>query len=61
MDSMNGRWRKSSYSGGNGGECVEAADAPGMILVRDTTNRDGGTLTFSVIAWRAFTGELKKA
>lgn len=61
MDSMNGRWRKSSYSGGNGGDCVEAADAPSMVLVRDTTNRDGGTLTFSAAAWRTFTGELKKA
>ena len=54
-------WRKSTYSGGNGGGCVEAADAPGMVLVRDTTNRDGGTLAFDVVAWRAFTGELKKA
>lgn len=61
MDSMKGRWRKSTYSGGNGGECVEAADAPDMVLVRDTTNRDGGALAFSAVAWRAFTGELKKA
>jgi hypothetical protein len=56
-----GTWRKSSYSGGNGGECVEAADVPGMILVRDTTDRDGGTLTFTVGAWQAFTGSLKSA
>lgn len=56
---MNGRWRKSSYSGGNGGECVEVADAPGVVLVRDTTNRDGGTLAFTADAWHAFIGPLK--
>lgn len=62
MDGMNDQaWRKSTYSGGNGGNCVEAADAPSMVLVRDTTNRDGGTLGFSAAAWRRFTGGLKKA
>jgi len=40
-------WRKSSYSGGAGNDCVETASGDGMILVRDTTNRDGGTLAFS--------------
>jgi hypothetical protein len=29
-----------------------------VILVRDTTNRDGGTLTFSAAAWHAFLGTL---
>lgn len=51
-------WRKSSYSGGNGGSCVEVA-ADGMILVRDTTDRDGGTLTFSAAEWQQFTSSLK--
>jgi hypothetical protein len=53
-------WRKSSFSGGNGGGCVETgvADA-GRVLVRDTTNRDGGTLTVPAGAWRAFTDGLK--
>lgn len=32
---------------------------PGVILVRDTTNRDGGTLTFAATAWRAFAAGLK--
>ena len=40
-------WRKSSYSGGASIDCVETASGDGMILVRDTTNRDGGTLAFS--------------
>ena len=55
-----GTWRKASYSGGNGGGCVEAADASGMVLVRDTTDRAGGTLEFGAAAWRAFTGALKR-
>ena len=29
-------WRKSSFSGGSGGNCVEVADHAGHILVRDT-------------------------
>jgi hypothetical protein len=30
-----------------------------VILVRDTTNRDGDTLTFTASAWQTFTGSLK--
>ena len=51
-------WRKSSYSAGNG-NCAEAATAPGSILVRDTTNRDGATLTIPAQAWRTFTTSIK--
>ena len=29
-------WRKSSFSGNNGGNCVEAGSIPGRVLVRDT-------------------------
>jgi hypothetical protein len=55
-------WRKATYSGGNGGDCVEAGVAEtGRVLVRDTTNRDGGTLTFTTAAWRAFATQLKHA
>jgi hypothetical protein len=51
---MESNWRKSSYSGSNGGECVEVAVA-GHVLVRDTTDRNGPVLTFTADAWRAFT------
>lgn len=54
-------WRKSSYSDSNGGNCVETAGDSGVILVRDTTNRDGGTLAFTAGAWEAFTAGLKFA
>lgn len=55
---MNSEWRKSSYSSGAQSACVEvtAADA---VLIRDTTNRDGGTLTFTAQAWATFTARLK--
>jgi hypothetical protein len=55
----NGAWRKSSYSGDNGGDCVETASDNGVILVRDTTNREAGTLAFSVQAWQEFTRRLR--
>ncbi len=55
---MESSWRTSSYSGPNGGECVEVAVA-GAVLVRDTTNRSGPMLTFTADAWRAFTGTIR--
>ncbi|GAB3151381.1 DUF397 domain-containing protein [Micromonospora sonneratiae] len=55
MDLSNTIWRKSSKSNGNQGACVEVADnLPGTILVRDTKDRDGGTLAFTPEAWQAF-------
>jgi Domain of unknown function (DUF397) len=53
-------WCKASYSG-NGGNCVEAGVAGvGRVLVRDTTDRAGGTLSFPAAAWRVFASELKR-
>ncbi len=54
-----GEWRKSSYSSANGADCVETASGGGVILLRDTTNRDGGTLTFGPEAWQEFTRRLR--
>ncbi|MGS2617241.1 DUF397 domain-containing protein [Micromonospora sp. LZ34] len=56
MDDLTGaRWRTSTRSSSNGGACVEVADnLPGVVLVRDTKDREGGTLTFSLAAWRTF-------
>jgi hypothetical protein len=51
-------WRKSSYSGANGGQCVEVAPANG-VAVRDTTDREGTTLEFSTAAWQQFTLRLR--
>ena len=52
-------WRKSSYSGGNGGQCVEIA-APGRVLVRDTKDRAGAVLAFAPDAWREFAARVKR-
>jgi hypothetical protein len=52
-------WRKSSYSNAQGGSCVETATGDGVILVRDTTNRDGGTLNVPAGAWARFTASLR--
>jgi hypothetical protein len=55
---MEPTWRKSSYSDANGGQCIEVASADG-VMVRDTTNRDGGTQSFSADAWQAFLGTVR--
>jgi hypothetical protein len=54
-----GAWRVASYTGANGGDCVEVGDAGRAILVRDTKDRPGGTLTFPASTWLEFTGALK--
>jgi hypothetical protein len=59
-DTSRAPWRKSSYSN-NGGNCIEAGVAEsGWILVRDTTNRTSGTLSFPASVWRAFAEGLKQ-
>ncbi len=56
MDGMN--WRKASYSS-NGEACVEVATAD-AVLIRDTTDRQGGTLVFTAEAWNAFMAGIKR-
>jgi Domain of unknown function (DUF397) len=53
-------WRKSSYSGGQGGNCVEVGQSADGAAVRDTKRRDGVVLKFSADAWRRLTDTLKK-
>ncbi|MFB7498137.1 DUF397 domain-containing protein [Streptomyces sp. NPDC056161] len=49
------RWRKSTYSGGDGGNCLEVADGhPALIPVRDSKNPHGPKLVFRAEAWSAF-------
>jgi hypothetical protein len=48
-------WRKSSYSSGNGGQCVEVArNLPDVVAVRDSKNPEGPALVFTPEEWRAF-------
>ena len=51
-------WRKSTYSDGNGGNCLEAASAD-VIAVRDSTDREGATLEFTAGAWAQFVTVLR--
>jgi hypothetical protein len=54
------RWRKSSRSATNA-HCVEVAAAAEVVGVRDTKDRDGGTLVFTAAQWSSFTTRLKYA
>jgi hypothetical protein len=70
-------WTKSSYSGSQGGNCVEVAwrkstrsnpsgncvefaELPGKVLVRDSKNPDGGIIEFAPDAWRKFIAAVKE-
>lgn len=46
-------WHTSSYTG-SGETCVEMAPMTGMVAVRDSKRRGGGSLTLPSDAWRAF-------
>ncbi|ASW55393.1 DUF397 domain-containing protein [Plantactinospora sp. KBS50] len=61
MELTGARWRTSTRSSGNGGACVEVADnLPGVVLVRDSKDRDGGTLAFGPARWRGFVDLAKR-
>lgn len=47
-------WHKSSYSNGEGGNCVEARVTLWGAAVRDTQHRHLGQLDASAAEWRAF-------
>jgi|HubBroStandDraft_2_1064218.scaffolds.fasta_scaffold2588547_1 hypothetical protein len=52
-------WRKSSYSGNNGGQCIEVGNAAQLIAVRDSKAADGVRLAFGRAAWEAFAARVK--
>ena len=62
MDLTSAAWRKSSFSGGNGGACVEVAivsggteASGGAVALRDSKNPTGPALLFTPDEWREFT------
>ena len=72
MDLSKAQWHKSSFSGNNGGNCVEVAelkdvaDGPGhkaehaeLIAVRDSKDPDGPKLFFTPAEWDAFVDGVK--
>lgn len=53
-------WRKSSYSGGEGGSCVEVAEArDGGRYLRDTKDRGRPAHYFTPGEWNAFVHGVK--
>ncbi|KOX03943.1 DUF397 domain-containing protein [Micromonospora profundi] len=53
-------WRKSTRSGGSGGNCVEVTDnLPGVVGVRDSKAPTGPALAFAPAAWAAFLAGLQ--
>ena len=59
MDLSRIRWRKASYSTGNGGDCIEVGTAPGTVAVRDSKDPAGAALAFAPGRWQAFTRAVK--
>ena len=55
------RWRKSTYSSSNGGNCIAVAAAD-SVLVRDTKQDAAGpVLRFTRAAWRRFSEQVKRS
>jgi hypothetical protein len=61
MDLSCVHWRKASYSGTNGGGCVEVStrEVTGYRLVRDSKHPDGAVLAVTARQWQAFIAAAK--
>ncbi|MHB9859700.1 DUF397 domain-containing protein [Streptomyces sp. YIM S03343] len=60
MDTLD-NWRKSSHSGpGDGDSCVEIADSPSRVAIRDSKNRAHGPLMFPATVFTPFLDALKR-
>lgn len=66
VDLSGATWRKSSYSGGNGGQCVEVVVISGnlsqsdaLCVIRDSKDPIGPVLAFRPGQWRQFTAAVK--
>ena len=53
-------FRKSSYSTGNGSNCIELAALPGGVAVRDSKHSEGDVLTFTLSALASLTTAIKR-
>lgn len=61
VDLSHAAWRKSSQSGGNGGQCVEVArNLPGVVAVRDSKDPGGPSLVVTAGEWRAFLAGVRR-
>jgi hypothetical protein len=53
------RWFTSSYSGGNGENCVEVAFLPAEVAVRDTKDRTLPQHRYSASGWTDFVAAVR--
>jgi hypothetical protein len=61
IDLTHAKWRKSSYSNSDGGQCIEIADnIPSVVPVRDSKAPARGALVFGAGAWAAFVDGVKR-
>ncbi|WP_021597427.1 DUF397 domain-containing protein [Actinomadura welshii] len=60
MDLAKAAWRKSSYTGPNGGECVELTSDAGAVAVRDSKDSEGPKLLVTQRAFAVLLSELKR-
>jgi hypothetical protein len=60
QDPVQLRWFKSSYSSGEGGECVEVAADLTALHVRDSKERGGPQLAFASAAWSGFLVDVRR-
>jgi hypothetical protein len=61
MDVTGAAWRKSSYSGSNGGNCVEIGTTDLAVAVRDSKDPEGPRLAFAADTWKTFAEHVKAA
>jgi Domain of unknown function (DUF397) len=61
MDVTGSAWRTSSYSGDNGGTCVEVGTFGPAVAIRDSNHPDGPQLAFAPAPWKTFTEQVKAA
>lgn len=66
VDLSSATWRTSSYSGGNGGQCVEVAvmtgnlsESDALCVIKDSKDPIGLVLAFQTEQWRRFTAAVK--
>lgn len=53
-------WRKSSFSNGSGGDCIEVATSlPALVAVRDSKDRSGPALVFTCGQWRTLLADVR--
>ena len=59
VDPTTATWRKSTYSNGSGGNCIEATTRGGHPALRDSKNPGGPALLFSPSQWQTFIQGIK--